>query len=1673
MSQLISQAPNILPPPPPKLPLDHQDSPSRTSLQRPRFDPQNSSHGHHYRQNSQGSLKRPHFDPQNSHSGQSAHSSWRSSNEHPSIPLPQFTSFDVNPELTAPSGDDGYALASHSDSQSTQRILLPHQEQASVAPLNEEAQTSIAAKDWDPSSSRETSSGLPAATSPVHEGRPTSATDVSSNRHAASTPESHQTSNTSYKGSDDPPDQSRQDEESNDSFYWHSGRSSSDGDDEQSHGTTTITPDVSRKPDPEVSDHVARGLPARSTSLSPIATVSYGASALGLGGPSDWEYFGDYEAEEIDDEELYTHKPRAELPADQVPSVSDPGTQHADAEASRSTIIVNTSETGKNPALDTGGSLFPALTQPPPPNIADDGSILESKWSPSTTTPTTPHANSSRPLTVTSEPLPLDEHRPDLDDVIQAWSDAPHIGRPLATTSGNHTPGKFGSQDDHAEASLASTPGEDVLGLGTIPKNAPPIPKLPESIARATAAALSGINPPAINHLEEGQDAHVPVDGVLADNPNTQEVVSTMAPSGDSVTIKSSTVHPHKMSATGQSSASKVYEPSVRHAEDVECTTNDRLSDSVLSSSAPQGPSQDISPSTNATDHRPNAVASMRPKQSLVTSPSSEFARKRQMFELLPEKSSASSPTSRKLQKDYTSSHEPPPPSSALDAIEPRSPTSGNKEADLLKKATNVSAPVANAQRPSDQPEKATADAEVAERNQPSQPIISISALAEQGLSMTSPSSIGPSSLQPNDKESAFRENLDDEMVSSGVLGYKATKDPDQGSVDDAHSLNLKVVDQMRDSTKQQDQALQQHNQSDIERCEPHFNARSSLADSSALQTSTIIQDESGLNVDGDRVTPQSSIEATSTVPLSETRHPVTSVMKDDALQHVDLPAEEQPAQVSGGANADTELPSETRRFDDPYADLDPWGRSSLNRFAAMLREEARAETNQDKLNIFNVFTTRESRLRVILYGTDDELILQNPGKSTSGESPKRIPSQKAQHLAKTGSKKRSLPRKSPEKGQHTVKELPPLPPNRDSVAGIPVSKLTSSGVQNDAKLAAPAASISNAQIAPNPSLDGQQIPLSPTLMNMVRETDLPQDPANLDDSMLSNGATNASVLSPESRVQSRNQASDKSGEQEQTRPGQQRSGQEGSEVKNYLTNRRSIYRPFAAQTMESMENAINLVLEPEYVPEKPPNLPLEAPAGQSMTNSSAKERLNDNVEETEATARTETANQPLDLRRFIDADFDPLLMVLPQAEATLKDGVKLTSFQTSIDCIADDFSFIHASVVAWDTKVKQQREEHERQRHVRQIESEQRIDALFDEHEIGYGDIAELEGEFKKSEAVRKAEEDRAEYQAFLENVFNVVWTRLNYEIDQLGPHYEKYSALMNQTLAGKDMFEASPEDLVLAPAMTAFLGLHQKLEIRHQKAFEAVLERDRRLKKTEISPWYSLSNIPKVKQLEKQFEEAEKKAIIDYCQKRNQRANKLMDVLDENTLRGVGANQDYMEAIMKAVRRIASGRAFASMPGLETPVEGIELVQKARSCTAILASSSEQIVQTFHVADMLLNSADYEVSVAKAKVAKVDLATLSKLKEERNKEDQKLMRDLEHRLALIREDLRRTNDEVIKLMLFLGVQNGRAMDTQAAPAALGIQRQQRQQQQQQQQQQQSTAGMKDPTYEARKVQK
>ena len=1518
--------------------------------QRPWHDPQQ-SYDDRQQKDSQTS-QRPRFDPQNSHDPGNRPYQWHNHEQRPTIPVPQFTSFDVESALPPPEPQHEPSLPPQQALPQSTNVNQSYDlnryrageflHKSSISPVgpSDTDRWVPASKSWEPQAAYLPSPEPQHAVLSPPDELSISTTDLSVNTADVSTPESHQTSNTSYRENENREDRGRPERQGDDSFYWHSGRSSSDAEEGQGQsGSPTATPgDESIGQRNSIitsmgSQREHQDLPMRSTSLSPATSATYGASALGFGGPSDWEYFGDYEAEEIDDEDLYSRpKPRdakslidgsAELPVDShLDSVQS--RNESDLPGSDLTRLENQSLYEINP-ITSLGKRSPQENVVQDPSISGEGDHQIDARPPAAHGALTPGAASGHaaPSSDTHS-----QQRPDLDDIIRAWSEAPYVGKVHEVVPAT---GILPDNDEEpanvAEASLASTPRERMLGIDVILKGAPSLPKLPDSV--------ESLNPDERELQSNANDSTTPLNAVLdAINygrqmqPLSNEQEPAMNAISTNAEVKPRNAESHTLES------GKVMQNIL--------TPVDAVVSSGLPLPIPREPSisrtsLEVDPSLDTcTDSRTHVL-----RQASRETTQTGF-----------DENSRSSPQ--------------------RETSEPDQQITQNNLQEILQPGTR----------------------EDCQRNMQG---------AESELLQKS----GGTMLHEDivDAASETVESLSRENSPSQQLIASPETSPEDPYPSTSHSISQEKLDTGNSIEPRQD-----HSQEHIETPNTH-----ATGDKSPLE---------------DNVT---------SAPSQATPPPLIS---DASLPHHTTSSEKDTVQ-------------------DPYSDLDPWGKASLNRFAAMLREEFRAETNQDKLNIFNVFTSRESRLRVVLYGTDDELIIP--------QKPVQQKLETIQKPEKGGFVKQAVERANSIGLERSLKALPALPSNRESTMGLPGNALAPLVIQHGSTSEGRGVDPKVRPSGDNPkSREENEMSTGPSGDDSFVMVDSPSDEVQYSpggrpvvarlpktghgtDAESSQNATSA--LEKDSAASSKTPGNARHADSPSF-DGPIAAGYEDlgapkkpaysplkyndgrSEVKNYLANRKSVCRPYATLTQGSLESQSTFGREKDFKLAGGASI-ITAPTSQYSSNSKVKV---DGVIEAATVNKQKAsgAEGPTDLRRFVKADFDPLLLTLPNSDAVVHESARILDLRNVMDAVPDDFSFIHQTVVAWDAKAKKQREENDRQRHARQVESEQRIDSLFDDHEIGYGDIAELEIEFKRSEAARRADEDRSEYQTFVSDVFNLVWTRLHYELDQLIPHYEQYSKLMDHTLAGKDMFEGSEEGLALGPTMSSFLALHQKLEIRHQKAFEAVLERDRRLKKTEISPWYTLSNIAKVKQLEKQFEDAEKKAIIEYCQQRDARANHLMDVLDQNTLRGVGANQDYMEAIMKAVRRIASGRAFASVSGSNEPTAGLEEVEKAKAITALLASSSEQIVQTFHVADMLLNSADYEVSVAKAKVAKADMATLAKLKEERAKEDQKLMRELEHRLALIREDSRRTNDEIIKLMLFLGVHNGRAdgAPAQAEPA-------------------------------------
>lgn len=780
---------------------------------------------------------------------------------------------------------------------------------------------------------------------------------------------------------------------------------------------------------------------------------------------------------------------------------------------------------------------------------------------------------------------------------------------------------------------------------------------------------------------------------------------------------------------------------------------------------------------------------------------------------------------------------------------------------------------------------------------------------------------------------------------------------------------------------------------------------------------------------------------------ISETRPQENTSLDRGTTNHL-LPMPRGPLET-GRSDRRSVFPNSVE-LEDPYSNLDAWAKASLNRYVKMLREESSAEDDNQKYMIFTNFTRRETRLRAVLYDMDDdlELIEQPPAiKRTLLKGSTSIltlrPSIKSKALpalppgaqeplpsqAKEQPKKLETPIRPAEKVQEPVE--PEVKSDRPKLIQLDVQGSTVRGSSEESYVMVESPSDQQYTPGGRPVIapivhDKSASPLkgTPSLTSLRQALEVvgsrlgggsSKDTRPPGGNTPSGSTETLSGVRPLEAPRSNSVPLPPVPDSEKITSGTEKPAytpMKYNEGRPYegdkASNRQSIYMPFAGLLRESSQRHGSMYNGFD----NHKRASARASIASTQTHPDSLEAGKRRSQLTKSIAQA--PNQRYSI-------LDPLLEVVPPSSVLRPEPLQIIRMRQQIESIPDDFAFIHETVLTWHAETKQKQELHDQERHARQGESEQRIDALFNDNEIGYGDISELEAEFKRSEASKKADEDRAEYQSFVKNVFEVVWARLHYEMDQLTPLYDICTQMLNDATAGKEMFDEAGERVPVAPAMDTLLTLYQKLGVRHQKAFEAVLERDRRLKKTEVAPWYALGNIAKVKKIEKRFEEAEKKAILDFCRQRDERANLLMDVLDQNTLRGVGSNQDYMESVMQAVRKIALDIALGALDDSTSPLPPTEVL-KAQTITSALARSSEQIVQTFHVADMLLNAADYEVSVANARLANADADAFKRLREAKAKEDAKLVKDLEHRMNLVRGDMVRTQDEIGKVLALLG---------------------------------------------------
>jgi hypothetical protein len=312
----------------------------------------------------------------------------------------------------------------------------------------------------------------------------------------------------------------------------------------------------------------------------------------------------------------------------------------------------------------------------------------------------------------------------------------------------------------------------------------------------------------------------------------------------------------------------------------------------------------------------------------------------------------------------------------------------------------------------------------------------------------------------------------------------------------------------------------------------------------------------------------------------------------------------------------------------------------------------------------------------------------------------------------------------------------------------------------------------------------------------------------------------------------------------------------------------------------------------------------------------------------------------------------------------------------------------------AWEVSATSIRKSNDSARRRRQEEHEDSNTEAFDNDELSYTELKELEKEFKQKEGELKTKEDQAEYNSYVEAVFDKVYDGLQSEIKELMDLYAETEDLVHTSVSGLKSLKGGTAPSTL-PCLELLKDVHDSILKRQDNVVQAVSERDKRYKKTQIQPLYAAGNIPKMKDMEKHFEKAEKQAVVRAKRERAARVGELVTLAEDIVVNAVSTEQREIDAIISALRDLS-----------DIPNNDMALITNAHDSLTALKSSSRSLLKYLNTLEISLNAAVLDAEIAHAWAEGADAARVQELGNEKIEEEGKLKEEFERKVKVLEQD-------------------------------------------------------------------
>lgn len=361
----------------------------------------------------------------------------------------------------------------------------------------------------------------------------------------------------------------------------------------------------------------------------------------------------------------------------------------------------------------------------------------------------------------------------------------------------------------------------------------------------------------------------------------------------------------------------------------------------------------------------------------------------------------------------------------------------------------------------------------------------------------------------------------------------------------------------------------------------------------------------------------------------------------------------------------------------------------------------------------------------------------------------------------------------------------------------------------------------------------------------------------------------------------------------------------------------------------------------------------------------------------------------------------DTLNSLLPAQVKPAATSPVLEELRTELANIKSESTKTEELTKSWEKSASLTRKKNADARRKRAEDNEAHNDDLFNSDEISYAELKDLEAEFKDKESKLKIQEDQDEVKSYVETVFDKVYNDFQADITALTNLYIEAETLLQTSVSGVKSLGGGDAPTTKA-CLELLVELHEQIEKAHEQVVQAVAERDKRYKKTEIQPLYAAGNKAKLKSVEKHFEEAEKQAVSRAQNEKAERMNDLHKVAEDAVVGAASVEQNERSRIIAAIRDLKDDNHK-------------DVLDRASEAFNLLHKSSKSLLTIFNRLEIDLNTAEVKADIAQARVDGEPESKMQDLRSGLSARETELKEEFARRIGVLDQD-REEFEQLIK---------------------------------------------------------